>query len=141
MWLLFHMVHIRRRIIVVLWPWRHKMWIPTITWATGRNVWWMTPGRRRTPLLRSRHRLLSGCTVHFHLSRRTRFIGYFCQANNSLHNRNHLPAFQIKGERYGQQEIFSNGLQSVPLLCEHHEVHLVSRQLCHHLMPQVAHSL
>jgi hypothetical protein len=47
---------------------------------------------------------------------------------------------QTKGEHCGQQEIFSNDLQSAPLLCEHQEVHPVSQQLYHHLMPQEEHS-
>jgi hypothetical protein len=52
-----------------------------------------------------------------------------------------LPVIQTKGEHCDQQEIFLNDLQSAPLLCEHQEVHPVSQQLYHHLMPQVEHSL
>ena len=52
-----------------------------------------------------------------------------------------LPGIQTKGEHCGQQEIFSNDLQSAPRLCEHQEVHPVSQQLYHHLMPQEEHSL
>lgn len=52
-----------------------------------------------------------------------------------------LPAFRTKGAHCGQQEIFLNDLQSVPLLCGHLEVHLVSQQLDRHLMQQVVHFL
>jgi hypothetical protein len=66
-WLLFHRRHSWRRVKIVLLPWRHELWISTITWTTRRKVWRRGPGLRRGPMLRGRHWLLSLHTIHFHL--------------------------------------------------------------------------
>lgn len=67
--LLFHRGDIRRRIITVLRPWRHELWISSKTRTTWRNVRRRAPGLRRAPMLGRWHWLLPRHTMHFHLQR------------------------------------------------------------------------
>nr|ACL54285.1 unknown [Zea mays] len=65
--LLFHMGDIRRRIVTVLRPWMHELWISSKTRTTWRNVWRADPGLRRAPMLGRWHWLLPRHTMHFHM--------------------------------------------------------------------------